>query len=188
MQGVWLTHLCTCCVLQVHEKSILLPLLPVTMMAASEPEAALWGPLVAAFSMYPLLERDGAAGVYVATCAMYLLLVSALVPSKRGACAAGSNPGTSSSSSSQGYLPVWLLQAAPVAAAGLCVLCHGVRLLPPPSRLPWLWDRLHVTVAWVPITAHMLYLNWRQYHQQAPGASKAAAATEQSPVRATRVR
>jgi len=173
---------------QVHEKSILLPLLPVTMMAASEPEAALWGPLVAAFSMYPLLERDGAAGVYVATGALYLLLVSALVPSAHSARAASNSRSSSSSSSSQARLPVWLMQAAPVAAAGLCVVCHGVRLLPPPSRLPWLWDRLHVTVAWVPITAHMLYLNWRQYHQQAPGASKPAAATEQSPVPATPVR
>jgi alpha-1,3-glucosyltransferase len=155
----------------VHEKSILLPLLPVTMMATSQPEGALWGPLVAAFSMYPLLERDGAAGVYVACCALYLILVSALTPPAGGGRAAGS----SRRSSRELHIPAWLPQAAPFAAAGLCVLCHGMRLLPAPSQLPWLWDRLHVTVAWLPITAHMLYLNWRQY-QQAPGQGRQTAA------------
>ncbi len=36
---------------QVHEKSILLPLLPITILAASEPVLALWMPLVACLSM-----------------------------------------------------------------------------------------------------------------------------------------
>jgi hypothetical protein len=45
---------------QVHEKSILLPLLPLSMLAASEPDLALWGPVVGAFQMYPLLVRTRA--------------------------------------------------------------------------------------------------------------------------------
>ncbi|GFH14327.1 alpha-1,3-glucosyltransferase [Haematococcus lacustris] len=44
---------------QVHEKSVLLPLLPISMMAAHYPGLAVWTPIVAMVSMYPLLERDG---------------------------------------------------------------------------------------------------------------------------------
>ncbi|KAF6755794.1 glycosyltransferase family 57 protein [Ephemerocybe angulata] len=57
---------------QVHEKTILLPLLPLTLlMSAAPPGSALhnWGALgnnVAVFSMWPLLKRDGLAVPYVA--------------------------------------------------------------------------------------------------------------------------
>ncbi|TEB40059.1 ALG6, ALG8 glycosyltransferase [Coprinellus micaceus] len=57
---------------QVHEKTILLPLLPLTLlMSAATPESApwKWGCLVnnvAVFSMWPLLRRDGLAVPYVA--------------------------------------------------------------------------------------------------------------------------
>ncbi|EFJ46865.1 hypothetical protein VOLCADRAFT_62003 [Volvox carteri f. nagariensis] len=56
---------------QVHEKSILLPLLPVTLLAGREPSLATWLPLLAALSMFPLLDRDGVALPYVALCALY---------------------------------------------------------------------------------------------------------------------
>ena len=49
---------------QVHEKSILLPLLPVTMLAGREPYLAAALPLVASFSMFPLLKKDGLAVAY----------------------------------------------------------------------------------------------------------------------------
>ncbi|GFH26541.1 alpha-1,3-glucosyltransferase, partial [Haematococcus lacustris] len=51
---------------QVHEKSVLLPLLPISMMAAHYPGLAVWTPMVAMVSMYPLLERDGLSLPYVA--------------------------------------------------------------------------------------------------------------------------
>lgn len=56
---------------QVHEKSILMPLLPVTLLAGREPALAAWLPLLAALSMFPLLERDGVTLPYIALCAMY---------------------------------------------------------------------------------------------------------------------
>lgn len=64
-------HLAGCDAAQVHEKSILLPLLPLTALAAASPLLATWLPLVACFSMYPLLVRDGQALPYVALCALY---------------------------------------------------------------------------------------------------------------------
>ncbi|KAI9259412.1 glycosyl transferase [Phascolomyces articulosus] len=44
---------------QVHEKSILLPALPISLMLYDEPEAAKIFMNVAMFSMFPLLKREG---------------------------------------------------------------------------------------------------------------------------------
>ncbi len=41
----------------VHEKSILLAVLPVSLLMWSEPVAMLWFNVVATFSMYPLLSK-----------------------------------------------------------------------------------------------------------------------------------
>jgi alpha-1,3-glucosyltransferase len=134
---------------QVHEKSILLPLLPITMLAASEPDLAIWGPVVGVFQMYPLLVRDGAAMAYIATNALYLILLTGLVPKGVQAYSVGST--------------TWRL----AAAAALCgaVLLHVLELtVSPPASLAWLWDRLFVTYGFVFIAAAMVYLNFRQWH------------------------
>lgn len=52
--------------LQVHEKSILLPLLPITLLCPQLPGPALWLPAIACFSMWPLLSRDGLTAAYPA--------------------------------------------------------------------------------------------------------------------------
>eukprot|EP00742_Colponemidia_sp_Colp-10_P009760 GILJ01010675.1.p1 GENE.GILJ01010675.1~~GILJ01010675.1.p1 ORF type:complete len:523 (+),score=18.04 GILJ01010675.1:25-1569(+) len=44
---------------QVHEKSILLPLLPVSLLMSSFPLFGTWFGTVSLFSLYPLLVRDG---------------------------------------------------------------------------------------------------------------------------------
>ena len=59
---------------QVHEKSVLLVLLPVTLLAGYEPELAYWLPLVASFSMYPLLKKDGLCLAYAAVLLLWLTL------------------------------------------------------------------------------------------------------------------
>lgn len=58
---------------QVHEKTILLPLLPLTLLATRHPLLALVGNTVATFSMYPLLHRDGLAAPYFLLQGAYLL-------------------------------------------------------------------------------------------------------------------
>jgi len=137
----------------VHEKSILLPLLPISMLAASEPDLAIWGPVVGAFQMYPLLVRDGVALAYVATIAVYLLVLTALVPKDVTAYSVNSS--------------TW----RPVAVAALLggVLLHVLQVtVQPPSQLPWLFDRLFISYGFVFIAGAMVYLNWRQWHQQQP--------------------
>ena len=55
---------------QVHEKSVLLPVLPVTLLGPDGGTLARWLPALAAFSMFPLLQRDGLSTAY---CAALLL-------------------------------------------------------------------------------------------------------------------
>ena len=145
--------------LQVHEKSILLPLLPVTMLAATEPDLAIWGPVVGAFQMYPLLVRDGVAMAYVATIALYLVVMTAMVP--KGVMAYSVDNSR------------WRLFAK-AALIGAVMLHLAELTVPPPAALPWLFDRLFITYGFLFIAAAMVYLNWRQWHQQpeAPVGSK----------------
>lgn len=49
---------------QVHEKTILVPLLPISLLAGTELELFFWIVDVASFSMFPLLKKDGLAMVY----------------------------------------------------------------------------------------------------------------------------
>lgn len=142
---------------QVHEKSVLLPLLPLSMLAASEPDAAVWAPLVGAFQMFPLLARDGVASAYAAALGAYALLLPALLPD---GAAAPTLAGRGRA------------RAAALAALGGGLALHAARaFVPPPARLPWLWDRAFVSYAFVWLAAGMAYLNWRQWHQQPAGAA-----------------
>ncbi|ELR22906.1 glucosyltransferase [Acanthamoeba castellanii str. Neff] len=50
----------------VHEKSILIPLLPLTCLLLESPHLVSWFNIIAAFSMYPLLAKDGLVVAYVA--------------------------------------------------------------------------------------------------------------------------
>ena len=67
---------------QVHEKSVLLPLLPLTLLAAAsspgQSDVWEWGMLVndvACFSMWPLLKRDGLGVQYTALVILWNYLV-----------------------------------------------------------------------------------------------------------------
>ncbi|KAJ3057026.1 Glucosyltransferase-like protein [Rhizophlyctis rosea] len=56
---------------QVHEKSILLPLLPATLLLLDEPLWSVWFNNVAMFSMFPLLKRDELVLPYFITIALW---------------------------------------------------------------------------------------------------------------------
>lgn len=142
---------------QVHEKSILLPLMPLTLLATTEPDSAIWGPVVGAFSMYPLLVRDGVSMAYIATICFYILVMTAIVPEKGVQAVTVRN-----------RTAAWLAAAA---CAGAVVLHLLQLIVPPPENLPWLHDRLFITYGFCFIAAEMLYLNYRQWVQQVSGSS-----------------
>ncbi|KAF6153700.1 hypothetical protein GIB67_000933 [Kingdonia uniflora] len=59
---------------QVHEKSILLPLLPASLLALEEPLLFKWLTYYALFSMFPLLCRDNLIIPYIALLALFILI------------------------------------------------------------------------------------------------------------------
>ncbi|KAG5648420.1 hypothetical protein DXG03_004994 [Asterophora parasitica] len=118
---------------QVHEKTILLPLLPITLLlSAAHVDSSVysWGVLVnnvAVFSMWPLLKKDGLGIQYIAT----LLLWNRLV---------GHNPFRVPQQKS-------LIQLLSFAVYSAALLLHILELLlSPPARYPDLYPVLNVLV------------------------------------------
>ncbi|RXW25365.1 hypothetical protein EST38_g522 [Candolleomyces aberdarensis] len=118
---------------QVHEKTILLPLLPLTLlMSGAQPGTALhsWGALgnnVAVFSMWPLLKRDGLAVPYIATVVLWNRLV-------------GYNPLTN--------LSVDFRQLFSLAVYSAAIALHALELvIAPPARYPDLFPVLNVLIS-----------------------------------------
>ncbi|TFK64631.1 hypothetical protein BDN72DRAFT_846397 [Pluteus cervinus] len=118
---------------QVHEKTILLPLMPMTLLlsgASSESSMFAWGALVnnvAVFSMWPLLKRDGLGIQYIAA----LLLWNRLI---------GYNP---LKIPRQSFIHL-LSFAVYIAIAMLHIL---EVLISPPARYPDLFPVLNVLVS-----------------------------------------
>jgi hypothetical protein len=59
---------------QVHEKSILLPLLPISLIVLKAPNFVTWQQIIGAFSMYPLLIRDGQTLPYAGVSLLFVLI------------------------------------------------------------------------------------------------------------------
>ena len=69
---------------QVHEKHILLPLLPAALLSPHHSFFFGWFALVAGFSMFPLLSRDGLRLAYFVSQIGYAALTSTVTPLKGG--------------------------------------------------------------------------------------------------------
>lgn len=61
----------------VHEKSVLLPLLPASLLASEEPFVFQWLTYNALLSMFPLLSRDKLVLPYIALYGLFFLLYHA---------------------------------------------------------------------------------------------------------------
>ena len=152
----------------------MLPLMPITALAAWEPTAAAFSPLIASFSMYPLLERDGVGLAYLACLAIYAVAAIQLLP-----VSGASSSGRGSSKAARPTMAVAAKYAAAAGIAAAAALHAGRATIEPPAKLPWLWDRAFVTLSFVYISAGMAYFNWRQWNQPA------AASRQQAKVKAT---
>lgn len=132
--------------MQVHEKSVLLPLLPITMLSLEEPALAAWLPAIGATSMFPLLLKDGLPIAYLGT----LLLWAALVwPSDGGAL-----PPTSQ----RGW---WWLAGASCAAVVAVHAAHA--FVPAPPRYPFLYDALYSAIGFGNVALAAVYTNVKQW-------------------------
>ncbi|KAJ3190448.1 Glucosyltransferase-like protein [Gaertneriomyces sp. JEL0708] len=140
---------------QVHEKSILLPLLPAMLLLLEEPFMVVWFGNVAMFSMYPLLKRDELALPYA-----LLLVLFNLMASFAWRRSAAPMPG------------LWLLKMVSYAAM-LSVHILDITV-PPPPRLPDIYTMANVGLSTALFVLFLAYFNFRQFALVTDGRAGAA--------------
>uniref|UniRef100_A0A453I643 Alpha-1,3-glucosyltransferase n=1 Tax=Aegilops tauschii subsp. strangulata TaxID=200361 RepID=A0A453I643_AEGTS len=145
---------------QVHEKSILLPLLPASLLALHEPHLHGWFTYYALFSMYPLICRDQLLLQYISVLGLFVLIYYS----------PGGNYGKGMKISS-GTMAVLSLPL-------LCsILLHTVYLqIEPPKRYPFLFDALIMFICFSQFIILTLYTNYKQwmldFHPRPVGSKK----------------
>lgn len=162
--------------LQVHEKSILLALLPVTLLALDQPVVAAWLPVWAALSMYPLLKKDGLSIAYLACLLLWLAIAappSSLRSGQQSAVQTGHACTQSKGSRRLGprvgarFIGVsgqQLLHYASLLSLLPAACIHvGQCFVQPPARLLHLYDAAFVTLSFAHIFATAVYLNVSQW-------------------------
>ncbi|KZS92278.1 ALG6, ALG8 glycosyltransferase [Sistotremastrum niveocremeum HHB9708] len=122
---------------QVHEKSILLPLMPLTLLlsgSTSDSEVWEWGILVnnvSVFSMYPLLKKDGLGIQYVATTLLWNWLM-----------------GSPKRPKSLRHASLSFVQLLSLISYSTIILIHTLDLFTsPPARYPDLYTVLNVLIS-----------------------------------------
>lgn len=130
----------------MHEKSILLPLLPASLLAIEEPFYLKWMMLYALFSMFPLLYRDKLILPYIALSALFLLLFHAR--NRR-----------------QDARETKLLKAYVTAFFLLCAfILHIVYLtMQAPHRYPFLFEALIMLLSFSQFVILVIYSNAKQW-------------------------
>ncbi|KAG0222465.1 Glucosyltransferase-like protein, partial [Actinomortierella wolfii] len=127
---------------QVHEKSILLPALPVTLLVLDEPAVAPWFVTLACFSMYPLLKREGLVTVYFAVVGLWVWMTASLWTRQ---------------------LPRTAKWLAVVAHVGLVGVHLAELFVPTPlARYPDLYAVLNAVLSAGGFSLYWVYFNWRQ--------------------------
>ena len=155
---------------QVHEKHILLPLLPAALLAPRQPTLFAWFATTAAFSLYPLLERDGQSLPYAVCQLGFLALTLALEPAAPPTSPADPEGKAATAAATADMPPPPLRLPWPVRAAmGLSltgmVLLHVLKaLVTPPTRYPDIHTVAFAAYSCVHfVAAYVAALGW-QWH------------------------
>ncbi|KAL8161896.1 hypothetical protein V2J09_013385, partial [Rumex salicifolius] len=134
---------------QVHEKSILLPLLPSSLLALEEPSVFRWLTYFAMLSIFPLLCRDKLTLAYFALFALFILLYYA--PGVRQDSWKNSSPSS-------------LRSSLMILAGFLSLLLHIIYLtMQPPERYPFLFEALIMLLCFTQFLLLALYTNARHW-------------------------
>ncbi|KAI8373722.1 glycosyl transferase [Blakeslea trispora] len=126
---------------QVHEKSILLPLLPATLLILEEPVAASVFISTAMFSMFPLLKREALVYPYGVMSVMWYWLVG-------------------------GYGPDigWVTQLSTMGIHALFACWHLAEAsINPPAHLPDLFTVINVMISCAIFSLLFAYYTYRQF-------------------------
>lgn len=141
------TCLFWCCLYSVHEKSILLPLLPASLLAMEDPFVYKWLTHYGLLSMFPLLHRDGLVVPYIAIYGLYILLHSAL--------------GGRQNPSDGVYSAFWYLATfSLVCSFALHVIYLTVQ---PPEKYPFLYEAMMMSLCFTQFVWLGIYSNVKQW-------------------------
>lgn len=143
---------------QVHEKSILLPLLPLNLLALEEPRSLMWLTQFAMFSMFPLVHRDKLVLAYVALYALFVLLYFA-PGGPGGRCNGRQTKKDREFISSIAFHPLVM---------GFLCLCslilHVIFVtMHPPNRYPFLFEAVIMLLCFSQFVLFTVYFNSKQW-------------------------
>ena len=132
---------------QVHEKSLLLALIPAALLSKDEPMIIAWFQILGAFSMYPLLLRDGLTIPYMATIVLYIIVANICYNWSTDSLVGIT---VTAATSKRRKLPggqslLWLHVkkcVVTLSGLGMVVLHVGYAFMIPPSNLPDLFPAL----------------------------------------------
>ncbi|KAL0343341.1 UNVERIFIED_CONTAM: putative dolichyl pyrophosphate Man9GlcNAc2 alpha-1,3-glucosyltransferase [Sesamum angustifolium] len=131
---------------QVHEKSILLPLLPASFLALEEPFIFSWLMYNALLSMFPLLRRDGLVLPYAALYGLFILLYHA--------------PGVRKDARKPDFYSSFL----EFSAFACSLFLHIIYLtITPPDKYPFLFEAVIMIFCFSQFVLSSIYLNTKQW-------------------------
>ncbi|XVF37657.1 hypothetical protein REPUB_Repub20aG0028500 [Reevesia pubescens] len=150
---------------QVHEKSILFPLLPLSLLALEEPRSLLWLTHFAMFSMFPLVHRDKLVLAYMALYALFILLYFA--PGGPGGRCNSSKTLDHSQKTKKGTEFISSIAFHPLAMCFLCLcslILHVIYVtVHPPNKYPFLFEAVIMLLCFSQFVLFALYFNSKQW-------------------------
>eukprot|EP00249_Psilotum_nudum_P001193 c13554_g1_i1 orf=151-1635(-) len=135
---------------QVHEKSILLPLLPASLLALEEPQLYKLMTSCAMFSMFPLLRRDGLVIPYFALSFLFFLLANWPMLGQR------------KEHNLANRLTIWHFMELYIFLVGF-ILILAYMVLPTPTRYPYIFEACITAFMSVHLVIFMVYANLKQW-------------------------
>lgn len=133
----------------VHEKSILLPLLPASLLALEEPFVFEWLTYNGLLSMFPLVTRDKLVVPYIALYGLFTLVFHA--------------PGGREQKHEKEGIPCYfgILKSFLLACS---ILLHVVYLtITPPRKYPFLFEAIIMLLCFSQFVLIFLYTNTKQW-------------------------
>ncbi|KAA3454663.1 putative dolichyl pyrophosphate Man9GlcNAc2 alpha-1,3-glucosyltransferase [Gossypium australe] len=150
---------------QVHEKSILLPLLPLTLLALEESRLILWLTHFAMFSMFPLLHRDKLVLAYMALYTLFILVYFA--PCGPGGRCHGTKTldNTQKTKRSVDFITSITFHPLVMGCLGLCsLILHVIYLtMHPPNKYPFLFEAVIMLICFSQFVLFTFYFNSKQW-------------------------
>ncbi|KAE8741637.1 hypothetical protein FOCC_FOCC012840 [Frankliniella occidentalis] len=141
---------------QVHEKSILLAAIPVSLIVPSDPFMSMWFTAISSFSMLPLLWKDG---LLIPTLALSLFHIVATTLMVNVLQSPIQRP---QKASDQNLSNVWWWAAFFASMTGCVVLTILSVFVKPPNKLPDLFPLLMSVYSCLHFVIFLLYFNYKQ--------------------------